>query len=278
MPALGDVKLPTLKWSPVERAELVVAEAGPKLKHRAQNISCYRPLDDSILMPMREQFPTARDGELMEFSARSTKLSQTCVCGAVHKKPLSQSRHECPVCGAAAQRDLFPAFLARFVVSERDEVYVDVHRAREAWQGAELLLSRATSALQGRFSVGGYNYIINFEKTRPCGPAPPPYVRTEDVDDERRLSSPHRQMGKTGIRANDGGRCLEGMDGSVGPKESLGRNGHIRREGFGDGQKTIDQYRRILRASANTASGWSEILRRTTTTLRYSSNSRNPFL
>lgn len=61
MPALEDVKFPTLKWSPVERAELVVAEAGPKLEHRAQNVSCYRPLDDSILMPMREQFPTAED-------------------------------------------------------------------------------------------------------------------------------------------------------------------------------------------------------------------------
>lgn len=32
--------------------------------------------------------------------------------------------------------------------------------------------------------MGRYNYIINFEKTRPCGPAPPPYVRTEDGDEE----------------------------------------------------------------------------------------------
>lgn len=31
--------------------------------------------------------------------------------------------------------------------------------------------------------MDGYNYIINFEKTRPCGPAPPPYVRTEDGDE-----------------------------------------------------------------------------------------------
>lgn len=31
--------------------------------------------------------------------------------------------------------------------------------------------------------MGGYNYTINFEKTRPCGPAPPPYVRTEDGDE-----------------------------------------------------------------------------------------------
>lgn len=92
-------------------------------------------------------------GELMEFSTRATKLSQTCMCGAVHKKPLSQRRHECPVCGAAAQRDLFSAFLARFVASERDEVYVDVRRAREAWQGSELLLSRTTSALQHQTAI-----------------------------------------------------------------------------------------------------------------------------
>ena len=91
----------------------------------------------------------------MEFSTRATKLSQTCVCGAVHKKPLSQRWHKCPVCGSSAQRDLLSAFLARFVVSERDKVRVDISQAREAWQGAELLLSRTISALQHQTASGG---------------------------------------------------------------------------------------------------------------------------
>lgn len=91
-------------------------------------------------------------GEVAEFPTRSTKLSQTCLCGRVRKKPLSLRRHDCE-CGVHAQRDLFSAFLARFVVSERDEVYVDVRRAREAWQGSELLLSRTTSALQHQTAI-----------------------------------------------------------------------------------------------------------------------------
>ena len=95
-------------------------------------------------------------GELMEFSTYATKLSQTCICGAVEKKPLSQRRHECSICGAAAQRDLFLAFLARFVVSERDKVRVDVGRARKAWPGAESLLLRTASALERQTASGGH--------------------------------------------------------------------------------------------------------------------------
>lgn len=95
-------------------------------------------------------------GELIEFSTYATKLSQTCVCGAVEKKPLSQRWHECPICGAAAQRDLFSAFLARFVVSERGKVRVDVSRARKAWPGAEPLLLRTASALERQTASGGH--------------------------------------------------------------------------------------------------------------------------
>jgi transposase len=45
-------------------------------------------------------------GKVIEFSTKTTKLSQTCQCGNIIKKPLSQRRHICPVCGIKAQRDL----------------------------------------------------------------------------------------------------------------------------------------------------------------------------
>lgn len=53
-------------------------------------------------------------GGLYEFSPYSTALSQTCVCGARKKKPLSQRRHSC-ACGTVGHRDLFSAFLGLFV-------------------------------------------------------------------------------------------------------------------------------------------------------------------
>ena len=83
-------------------------------------------------------------GEVVEFPTRSTRLSQTCLCGRVRKKPLSLRQHDCE-CGVHAQRDLFSAFLARFVTMERGEAVVDMSRAINAWRGAEPLLSHAVS-------------------------------------------------------------------------------------------------------------------------------------
>jgi hypothetical protein len=50
-------------------------------------------------------------------NAWRARLSQTCHCGWVKKKARSQRWHGCP-CGASAQRDLFSAYLARFVHPE----------------------------------------------------------------------------------------------------------------------------------------------------------------
>jgi len=76
-----------------------------------------------------------------EFPTRSTKLSRTCHCGSVYKKPLSQRWHRCSHCGASAQRDLYSAFLARFVDPETGMLHAG--RAHEAWPGAEPLLRAA---------------------------------------------------------------------------------------------------------------------------------------
>jgi putative transposase len=52
-------------------------------------------------------------GVVQWINPRTAKLSQTCPCGSVQKKPLSERWHTCQQCGASAQRDLMSAWLAR---------------------------------------------------------------------------------------------------------------------------------------------------------------------
>lgn len=56
-------------------------------------------------------------GQVDKFSCQKTKLSQTCVCGKVEKKSLSQRIHECE-CGVNVKRDVLSAFLARSVTDD----------------------------------------------------------------------------------------------------------------------------------------------------------------
>ena len=60
---------------------------------------------------LRRKAASAGEVEICEFPTRSTRLSQTCICGNIQKKPLSQRWHSCD-CGVSAQRDLLSAFLA----------------------------------------------------------------------------------------------------------------------------------------------------------------------
>ena len=56
-------------------------------------------------------------GTIVSINAWRARLSQTCHCGRIKKKARSQRWHVCP-CGVSAQRDLFSAYLARFVHPE----------------------------------------------------------------------------------------------------------------------------------------------------------------
>jgi hypothetical protein len=56
-------------------------------------------------------------GQVDKLSCQETKLSQTCVCGRVQKKSLSQRIHECE-CGIKVKRDVLSAFLARNVTDD----------------------------------------------------------------------------------------------------------------------------------------------------------------
>lgn len=85
-----------------------------------------------------------------EFSTKTTKLSQTChQCGKILKKTLRQRWHLCD-CGIAAQRDLYSAFLARFVRENR----LDAVQAQKAWPGACALLDAALSLAKQQYMEG----------------------------------------------------------------------------------------------------------------------------
>jgi len=83
-------------------------------------------------------------GAVVEFSTRSTRLSQVCHgCGTLKKKPLSERWHVCD-CGVVAQRDLYSAFLARYVEDDR----LNVRLAKESWPGTDFVLRAALSRIE----------------------------------------------------------------------------------------------------------------------------------
>jgi len=95
-----------------------------------------------MLVEMSRSKAESAGGGLFEYSTHSTRLSQTCLCGAIKKKQLSQRTHRC-ACGITAQRDLFSAFLGLFVIRiahpDRPGEYQDVldlDHANQAWSAA----------------------------------------------------------------------------------------------------------------------------------------------
>jgi hypothetical protein len=75
----------------------------------------------------------------------SLGLTQTCHCGAVKKKTLSERWHRCEVCGAgydtpAVDRDVHSGYLAAFVTSSQSAVTLNTDQANAAWSGAEASL------------------------------------------------------------------------------------------------------------------------------------------
>lgn len=79
-------------------------------------------------------------GQAVEIPTYKTKLSQTCQCGRVKKKKLSQRVHQCE-CGVVAQRDLYSAFLAKH--TDPDTFVLQVSQLLNNWQSAELRLQAA---------------------------------------------------------------------------------------------------------------------------------------
>jgi len=82
-------------------------------------------------------------GSVVEFSTKTTKLSQYChKCGKYTKKPLSQRVHTC--CNLNIQRDIYSAFLAGSVVENQK----DTADMQQRWRSTEAILRRAVSKLR----------------------------------------------------------------------------------------------------------------------------------
>ncbi|WP_261487386.1 transposase [Acididesulfobacillus acetoxydans] len=91
-----------------------------------------------MFVAMLKRKAESAGGEVDAFNTRTTALSQVCHCGERHKKPLKQRVHEC-TCGVVMQRDLYSAYLARFV----EDNVLHATKSSQAWSGAESLLRAA---------------------------------------------------------------------------------------------------------------------------------------
>lgn len=101
---------------------------------------------------------------VVQINARRAKLSQTCHCGVVSKKRLSQRHHRCS-CGVSAQRDLYSAFLACHVDPETS--LLNASQAASAWLRAEPLVQTAFQrASQNQLASGGKALPASFGVSR----------------------------------------------------------------------------------------------------------------
>ncbi len=89
--------------------------------------------------------------EIVEFPTVTTRLSQTCVCGQVVKKPLALRWHVCDCGVGPVQRDLFSAWLACFV---NDDKRLDAGQAQAAWPGVDTRLRTASSQIPPTMGQG----------------------------------------------------------------------------------------------------------------------------
>ena len=83
-------------------------------KHYGKSVAKYAP---GLFISLLKWKIVNYGGSFIEFSPFNTKLSQSCICGKLEKKPRNQRWHHCE-CGINVQRDLFSAFLAIFVTSQ----------------------------------------------------------------------------------------------------------------------------------------------------------------
>jgi len=89
---------------------------------------------------------------VVEFATRTTRLSQVSHdTGEYVKKPLSQRWHVLAD-GSRVQRDLYSAWLARFVEQDR----LDASQCAVHWAAAEPLLRRAASGFNQSASGAGF--------------------------------------------------------------------------------------------------------------------------
>jgi len=122
-----------------------------KLSYRAFQKNYGRSVRDrapGMFMEILRRKAENAGGSVVEFSTKTTKLSQYChKCGKYTKKNLSQRVHTC--CNLNIQRDIYSAFLAGSVVenqkAEGSTYCLDTADVIERWRSMEAILLRAVS-------------------------------------------------------------------------------------------------------------------------------------
>lgn len=105
--------------------------------HFGKSVSKAAP---SAFIDRLEEKAQSAGGWVRRVSTWDTYLSQRCHCGARKKKSLSQRVHRCD-CGVVAQRDLYSAFLARYIDGEGN---FDAGRAQREWSLLEPAIQSAS--------------------------------------------------------------------------------------------------------------------------------------
>jgi hypothetical protein len=105
-----------------------------------------------MFVSLLSRLAASAGGQVVELNTRKARLSQRCHCGAVQKKPLRQRWHGCD-CGVSAQRDLYSAYLARFV--NPDTSVLKVRQAQAAWRrGGPLVQAAYQHAIDNQRASG----------------------------------------------------------------------------------------------------------------------------
>lgn len=91
----------------------------------------------SMFLKMLKRKVESQGGRFREFPTYSTKLSQSCHCGLIKKKSLKDRWHNCE-CGVMAQRDLYSAFLARYVEKNNK---LNIKKAEQGWEQFSIVLN-----------------------------------------------------------------------------------------------------------------------------------------
>ena len=105
-----------------------------------------------MFVSLLSRLAASAGGQVCELNTRRARLSQRCHCGAMQKKPLRQRWHVCD-CGVSAQRDLYSAYLARFV--NPDTSVLKARQASSAWRrGEPLVQAAAQHAIENQRASG----------------------------------------------------------------------------------------------------------------------------
>ena len=102
---------------------------------------------------------TLLGGKYQEINTYKTKLSQTCICGNVKKKTLSERTHHCEYCHTTMQRDIFSAYLTLFVNASNQ---LNTKKAQKNYSSFEPIMNQCLSELKQLKKVSSHKVIASF--------------------------------------------------------------------------------------------------------------------